>query len=42
MSFLHFKIPDDLLKRIDDYRFANRFQSRVAAIVALLEKALAG
>jgi len=31
---------DDLLKRIDDYRFENRINSRSEAIRRLLEEAL--
>lgn len=32
--------PTDLLRRIDDYRFANRIPSRAAAVRQLLEIAL--
>ena len=39
-GFLHFIIPEDLLKRIDDFRFKNRFTSRAAAILWLIEEAL--
>ena len=38
--FLHFVIPEDLLKRLDDFRFRHRFQSRAAAIKWLLDWAL--
>jgi len=34
--FLSFVIEPDLLKRIDDFRFKNRFDSRAAAIKWLL------
>lgn len=34
-------LDDDLLKRIDDYRFDNRINSRSEAIRRLLEEALA-
>jgi hypothetical protein len=33
--------PSDLLRRIEDYRFANRIPSRAAAVRELLELALA-
>jgi hypothetical protein len=43
--FLHFVVPGDLLKRIDDFRFKYRFPSRSAAILwmvkAVLDKKLA-
>ena len=39
--FLSFVIEEELLKRIDDYRFKNRFESRAAAVKHLLEVALA-
>jgi len=32
-----FTIDDELLKKVDDYRFKNRFTSRAAAIRRLLE-----
>lgn len=38
--FLHFVIDEDLLKRVDDFRFKNRFESRAAAIKWLLGWAL--
>lgn len=38
--FLSFVIDEDLLKKIDDYRFRNRFESRAAAVKHLLELAL--
>ncbi len=33
-------IPEDLLKRVDDYRFKNRFKFRNEAIRYLIEYAL--
>ncbi len=39
--YLNFVIEDELLKRIDDFRYAQRFPSRAAAVKALLEWALA-
>jgi hypothetical protein len=38
--FLSFVIEPGLLKRIDDYRFKHRFESRAAAIKWLLDWAL--
>ena len=38
--FLSFVAPPELLERIDDYRFAHRFQTRAAAIKFLLEHSL--
>ena len=38
---LTFVVELDLLKRIDDYRYAHRFSSRAGAIKHLLEWALA-
>lgn len=38
--FLNFVIEPDLLERIDEYRFKNRFESRAAAIKYLLRVAL--
>jgi metal-responsive CopG/Arc/MetJ family transcriptional regulator len=35
--FLSFVIDDDLLKKIDDYRYEKRFPSRAAAIKNLIE-----
>ena len=37
---LNFVIEQDLLNRIDDYRFTNRFATRAAAIKWLLAWAL--
>ena len=39
-QFLNFNVDKPLLKKIDDFRFENRFESRAAAIRFLLEKAL--
>jgi metal-responsive CopG/Arc/MetJ family transcriptional regulator len=33
-------LPEELLKRIDDFRFDNRFNNRSEAIRHLIEKAL--
>jgi hypothetical protein len=38
--FLHFMIPAELFRRVDEYRFAYRLPSRAATIIALLEIAL--
>lgn len=38
--FLSFVIDEDLLRKIDDFRFENHFPSRAAAIKWLLEYAL--
>jgi hypothetical protein len=38
--FLSFVIEPELLKRLDDFRFKNRFESRAAAIKWLLDWAL--
>jgi len=38
--FLHFNVEADLLKKLDDFRFKQRFDSRAAAIKWLLEAAL--
>ena len=38
--FLHFVVDVDLLKRVDDFRFRHRFQSRAAAIKWLIDWAL--
>ena len=38
--FLHFVVDETLLKRVDDFRFKNRFKSRAAAISWLLAWAL--
>ena len=40
MKLIHFLIPEDLLQDIDNFRFANRFPSRAAAIKWLLTWAL--
>jgi len=37
---LNFVIEPELLKRLDDYRFKHRFDSRAAAIKWLLDAAL--
>jgi hypothetical protein len=37
---LNFLVEPELLKRIDDFRFKNRFESRAAAIKWLLDWAL--
>lgn len=39
-TFLHIPISKDLMKRIDDYRFNRRFQTRAEAVRFLLEWAL--
>jgi hypothetical protein len=39
-ALLNFLIEADLLKRVDDFRFKNRFESRAAAIKWLLAWAL--
>ena len=38
---LAFKVPPDLLQRIDDYRFRHRYANRAEAIKRLIEFALA-
>ena len=38
--FLHFVIEPGLLKRIDEFRFKHRFESRAGAIKWLLKAAL--
>ena len=38
--FLHFVIDPELLRRLDDFRFQYRFETRAAAIKWLLEAAL--
>jgi hypothetical protein len=38
--FLHFVIDPGLLKRLDEFRFKHRFESRAAAIKWLLDWAL--
>lgn len=37
---LNFAVEEELLKRIDDFRFENRFYTRSEAIRHLIEKAL--
>ena len=37
---LNFAVDEELLNRIDDFRFDNRFHSRSEAIRHLIEKAL--
>lgn len=39
-TFLNIAVPKDLIERIDDYRFENRFPSRAEAARFLLEYAL--
>ena len=39
-SFLSFVIDPELLKRVDDFRFKQRFPTRAAAIKWLLDFAL--
>ncbi len=38
--FLHFVVDSELMKRLDDFRFRHRFESRAAAIKWLLNWAL--
>ncbi|MFO7295996.1 MAG: hypothetical protein C0P72_008230 [Clostridia bacterium] len=38
---LNFVVDPDLLRRIDDFRFQNRFDTRAAAVKWLIEWALA-
>jgi len=38
--FLSFVIDPELLRKIDDYRFKHRFESRAAAVKYLLKIAL--
>lgn len=38
--FLHFVVDPELLKRLDDFRFKQRFDSRAAALKWLLNWAL--
>lgn len=38
--YLNFICPPELLKRLDDFRYQNRFPTRAAAIKWLLEAAL--
>ena len=39
-QMIHMVIPKDLLERIDDYRFKNRYESRAEAMRFLMEWAL--
>jgi hypothetical protein len=39
-QFLHFIVSPELLTSIDEWRFKNRFATRAAAIIWLLEYAL--
>jgi hypothetical protein len=39
-QLLNFVVDADLLKRLDDFRFKNRFESRAAAIKWLLDWAI--
>jgi hypothetical protein len=39
-SFVHLRLKKELLKKLDDFRFDNRFESRTEAIHWLLEFAL--
>lgn len=39
-QFLNFMVEPELLQKLDDFRFKNRFASRAAAIKRLLEWAL--
>jgi hypothetical protein len=39
-NILNFLVDTDLLKRLDDFRFKHRFESRAAAIKWLLDWAL--
>ena len=39
-TFLNIKVPEELIKRIDDYRFENRFNSKAEAVRFLLDWAL--
>lgn len=38
--FISFVADPEFIKRIDDWRFANRYPSRAAAIKALIEQSL--
>ncbi len=38
--FLSFVLEEELLNKIDDFRFENRFESRAAAVKHLLQVAL--
>lgn len=37
---MHFVIPESLLEKVDDFRFRERFPSRAAAIIWLIEFAI--
>lgn len=39
-TLMHVSMEDDLLKRLDDFRFERRFPSRAAALKSLLRWAL--
>lgn len=39
-NIINFAVEEDLLKRLDDYRFENRINTRSEAIRRLLEEAL--
>lgn len=40
MKLIHLLVPEKLIRRIDDFRFAHRMPSRALAIRTLLELAL--
>lgn len=39
-NILNFAVDDDLMKRLDDFRFGNRINTRSEAIRRLLDQAL--
>jgi metal-responsive CopG/Arc/MetJ family transcriptional regulator len=39
-NILNFVVDDDLMKRLDDFRFGNRINTRSEAIRRLLDEAL--
>ncbi len=39
-NILHLLVPEELSKRIDDYRFKHRFETKAEAVRFLLEWAL--
>ncbi|MFH2003935.1 MAG: ribbon-helix-helix protein, CopG family [Bacteroidota bacterium] len=39
-NILNFAVDDDLMKRLDDFRFGNRINTRSEAIRRLLDEAL--
>jgi len=39
-NILNFAIDDDLMKRVDDFRFENRINSRSEALRRLIEESL--